>query len=187
MSETVAHETNMSQANGKRSLLTIVSIDALLFAIHLITYFIPAIRDATTGSSIVAAELLALIAVSEHALLFPIVAVLPAPNWGRYAGYGWLVIDIATDIMQLNNAPKAAYLTMRYGGHIAAAIWIASASWQAKGAFRVVGLILAIDLAIYSFIAFIPFTFVILIPSLILLPLWIVMIGRRIVVQGKKV
>jgi hypothetical protein len=184
MRETLTHETNKSQMNGKRSILIIAYIDALLFAIHLITYFIPAIRDAKVTSAPLASELLAIIAVAEHALLFPIVALLPAPNWAKHAGYGWLVIDIATDIMQLNNVAAATYLPMRYGGHIAAAIWIASASWQAKGAFRVIGLILAIDLAIYSFIAFIPFTFIILIPSLILLPLWIVLIGRRLSIEG---
>ena len=180
MHETVAHDTNMVQTNGKRRILTIAYIDAILFAIHLITYFIPAIRDAKVTNAPLAAELLALIAVAEHVLLFPIIALLPAPNWAKHAGYGWLVIDIATDIMQLNNVAAITYLPMRYGGHIAAAIWIASASWQAKGAFRVIGLILALDLAIYSFIAFIPFTFIMLIPSLILLPLWIVLIGRRL-------
>jgi len=151
---------------------------AILFAIHLVTYFIPAIRDATTTSSLFMAELLALLSVAEHLLLFPVVAALPAPRWARYAGYGWLVIDMATDIMQLNGAPKSTYLTLRYGGHISATLWIASASWQLKGVLRIIGWLLALDLVVYSFIAFIPFTFVVLIPSLVLLPLWFVLAGR---------
>lgn len=169
------YETKSSQQD---KVAYIAYAAAILFAIHLVTYLIPALRNATTGSSVVVAELLALLAVAEHALLFPVIAALPAPRWAKYAGYGWLVIDIATDIMQLNGAPQATYLSMRYGGHISAAIWIASVSWETKGAMRIIGLLLALDLAIYSFIAFSPLTFIILLPSLVLLPLWIVLGGR---------
>jgi len=95
---------------------------ALLFGIHLVTYFIPSIRDVTINSSVIEAEALALLAVAEHLILFPVVATLPAPNWGRAVGYGWLVLDIATDIMQLNGADKLTYLTLRYGANIAAAL-----------------------------------------------------------------
>lgn len=160
---------------------------AVLFAIHLITYFIAPVRDATTTSSPVVAELLALLAVAEHLLVFPVVAALPAPRWAKAAGYGWLVIDMATDIMQLNGTPKTTYLAMRYGGHISAALWIASASWEVKGAMRVIGWLLALDLALYSFIAFIPFTFVVLVPSLLLLPLWFWLVGRFLTREGQYV
>jgi hypothetical protein len=151
---------------------------AALFTIHLITYLIPGIRDATPTRLPVVTELVGIIGVAEHLLLFPVVAALPAPRWARAAGYGWLVIDMATDIMQLNGIDKSIYLSLRYGGHISAALWIASASWQAKGAMRVIGWLLALDLFIYSFIAFIPFTFIVLFPSLVLLPLWFVLVGR---------
>lgn len=159
---------------------------ALLFAIHLITYFIPSIRDVTTSSSVLGAEALALLAVAEHLILFPVITALPAPKWARAAGYGWLVLDIATDIMQLNGAVKVTYLSLRYGANIAAAIWIASASWQARSAMRVIGILVALDLAVYSFIAFIPFTFLVLIPSLILLPLWLVLVGRFLASEVKR-
>jgi hypothetical protein len=153
-------------------------IVAAIFTIHLITYLIPGIRDATPTSSAIVAELIGIVGVAEHLLLFPIVAALPAPRWARAAGYGWLVIDMATDIMQLNGVDKSIYLSLRYGGHISASLWIASASWQAKGTIRIVGWLLALDLFIYSFIAFIPFTFVVLFPSLVLLPVWFVLAGR---------
>jgi len=74
----------------------------ILFAIHLLTYFIPALRDVTTSNSVFGAEALALLAVAEHLILLPVIAALPAPKWARAVGYGWLVLDIATDIMQLN-------------------------------------------------------------------------------------
>jgi hypothetical protein len=153
---------------------------AILFFIHLITYFIPSLRNATTSSSVAVVEILAIIGVAEHLLLFPAVDALPAPRWAKAAGYGWLVIDMATEIMGLGGVAKVTYLSLRYGGHISAAIWITSASWQEKGALRIAGYLLALDLVVYSFIAFIPFTFIILIPSLILLPLWVVLVGRLI-------
>jgi hypothetical protein len=158
---------------------------AFLFAIHLVTYFIPAIRDVTTSSSVFGAEALALLAVAEHLVLFPVVAILPAPPWARAVGYGWLILDIATDIMQLNGAPKLIYLSLRYGANVAASLWIASASWQGKGALRVIGIIVALDLVTYSFIAFIPFTFLLLLPSLVLLPLWFVLVGRFLAEQDR--
>ena len=165
-------------------LARIVYIDAVLFAIHLITYFIPAIRNATYRNSLPLAEFDALLAVAEHLLLFPIVAALPAPRWGKAAGYGWLVVDMATDIMQLNGVPALIYLTLRYGGHISSALWAASASWQARGALRVVGLLYALDLTMFSFMAFVPLSFVVLLPSLVLLPLWLVLIGRLLARHG---
>lgn len=169
------NETKLSQWT-----VTAAYAAAILFAIHLVTYFIAPLRDATTTSSPIVAELLALLAVAEHLLVFPVVAALPAPRWAKAAGYGWLVIDMATDIMQLNGTPQTTYLAMRYGGHISAALWITSASWQVKGAMRVIGVLVALDLTIYSFIAFLPFTFVILVPSLVLLPLWLWLAGRLI-------
>ena len=167
------NETNISQWT-----VTAAYAAAILFAIHLVTYVIAPIRDATPTSSPIVAELLGLLGVAEHLLLFPVVAALPAPRWARAAGYGWLVIDTATDIMQLNGVVKLTYLSLCYGGHIAAAMWIASASWQTKGAMRIIGWFVALDLALYSFIAFVPFTFVVLLPSLVLLPLWLWLVGR---------
>jgi hypothetical protein len=156
---------------------------AILFAIHLLTSFIPALRDVTTTSSVIGAELLALLAVAEHLILFPVVAALPAPRWAKTGGYGWLVLDIATDMMRLNGVVKLTYLTLRHGANVAAALWIASTSWQTKGAMRVIGWLVALDLFVSSFIAFIPFTFVILLPSLVLLPMWFVLVGR-LLAQG---
>lgn len=173
-----ASTTSTNRATGA---VTAAYLAAALFFIHLITYFIPALRDITVRDSAPLAELLAVLAVAEHLLVFPVIAALRASNWARHAGYGWLVIDMATDIMQLNGVAKPLYLGLRYGGHISAALWIASASLQERGLIRIVGLFVALDLALYSFIApLFAFSFVVLIPSLVLLPLWFVLAGRRI-------
>lgn len=179
-------DTSITSTRRPAGAATAAYLAAALFFIHLITYFIPALRDITVDGSAAIAELLAAIAVAEHLLVFPVVAALRAPNWARHAGYGWLVIDIATDIMQLNGVAKPVYLGLRYGGHISAAVWIASASWHEKGLIRIVGLFVALDLAIYSFIApLFAFSFVVLIPSLVLLPLWFVLAGRRIALNAE--
>ena len=159
-----------------RSRLALVAYGvAALFAARLPSfYFLP-----QSSASLLVRELSALLGVAPHLLLFAVIAALPAPVWAKSAGYGWLAIDMTTDVMALNGVADATFLPMRYGGHIAAALWIATASWQARGATRGVGLLLALDLGIYSFIA--PFvSFVALLPSIILLPTWFVLVARAI-------
>ncbi|MGI8913092.1 MAG: hypothetical protein ACR2JY_04760 [Chloroflexota bacterium] len=151
---------------------------AVLFAVSLARFFfIP--RLGLPAQSVLLAELNAgLLPIAAHLLLFPLVAALPAPSWARAAGYGWLVIDMASDIMALNSVPDATYLPLRYGGHVAAALWIAAAGWQAKGALRIVGLLLAINLGGYSLIPHA--SYLLLLPTGPLLPIWFVLAGRRL-------
>jgi hypothetical protein len=110
--------------------------------------------------------------------LFPVVAAAPAPPWARAAGYGWLVVDIATDVMALQGVPDALYLPLRYGGHVSAALWIAAASWRLGGAARGVGLLLALTLGGYSFVPHAPVGW--LGPAGVLLPVWLVLVGRAL-------
>lgn len=155
-------------------------VAAVIFFVHISLYFVPsvpALRHTISGT-LAFAEADAMLGVLEHLLLFPVIAALPAPIWAKQAGYGWLVIDMATDIMQLNGAPVVVFLTLRYGAHIASALWAAAASWQMRGALRVVGLLYAADLVIFSFVAFVRLSFVILLPSLVLLPVWLILVGR---------
>lgn len=173
-------------ANRSSSAATAAYLASALFAIHLITYLIPVLRDATGLTAPFIAEPLTILAVAEHLCVFPVITALAAPDWARIAGYGWLVVDIASDIMQLNGTPRESYLPLRYGGHISAALWILLVSLNTRGAMRIIGILLALDLAIYSFIAFIPLAFLLLLPSLILLPLWLAMAGR-LLAQAKTV
>ncbi len=150
----------------------------VVFAVSLARFFfIP--RLGLPSNSIIVAELNGgLLPVVAHLLLFPVVAALPAPPWARAAGYGWLVIDIMTDIMALNGVADTIYLPMRYGGHVSAALWIALASWQARGWTRIVGLVLALNLGGYSFIPNGPVA--LLIPTGPLLPIWFALVGYRL-------
>lgn len=154
---------------------------ATLFAAHLATYFMPAIRDVTLTTSTTLAIALAVLAVAQHLVVFPVVGALPAPWWARAAAYVWLVLDMGTDLLQLGGAPKSLYLVLRLGVNLLAALWIASASWRARGGMRWLGVFVAADFACYSFVGLLsPLAFLVALPSLVLLPLWFVLAGRRI-------
>lgn len=58
---------------------------AIFFALHLTTYFVPSIRDATLSSAAVIAGLLAVLALAQRLVVFPVVAALPAPRWAKLA------------------------------------------------------------------------------------------------------
>ena len=154
---------------------------AILFALHLATYFVPSIRDATLSSAAFLAGLLAVLALAQHLVVFPIVAALPAPRWAKLAGYTWLVTDMLTDLLQLGGAPKSVYLVVRLVINLVAALWIATASWHATGAIRGIGVFVALDFACYSCLILLsPLAFLVALPSLVLLPAWFLLIGRRL-------
>jgi hypothetical protein len=177
----------MEQRNTSR-IATIAYIAAAVFFVRLLTFIVPGLSNssaanASAGTALVA-ELICILGLIPHLLLFPVVDALPAPRWAKAAGYGWLVIDMATDIMQLNGVNSTIYLSLKYGGHISCAIWFAAASWQAFGARRVIGLITAIDLFAFSLLN--PLSrlmFLLLIPLIILQPLWIALSGRALARQ----
>lgn len=154
-------------------------IAAGLFTIRFIFFFLPYLSFVPHGIAGLEQDGTisgALLGNAEHLVLFPVVAALPAPRWAKAAGYGWLVVDMATDIMALQGVPPLIYLALRYGDHVSSALWAASASWQGRGALRVLGLLYALDIALYSYIP--RGSFFILIPSAFLLPAWLILVGR---------
>lgn len=174
-----------SQASRPTAAIYAAYAAAIFFALHLATYFVPSMRDATLSTSALLAGLLALLAVAQHLVVFPVVAALPAPRWAQVAGYTWLVVDTATDILQLGGASKSVYLVLRLAINVVAALWIASASLQAHGAMRGIGVFVALDVACYSFVALLsPLAFLVSLPSLVLLPVWFALAGRRIARVG---
>jgi hypothetical protein len=154
---------------------------AVLFALHLMTYLIPGIRGATLATGVAVAVPLAVLAVAQHLVVFPVVATLTAPRWARTAAYIWLVIDMLTDLVQLAGAPQSVYLAVRLAANVLAALWIAAASKRERGALRGIGWFVALDTAAYSCLGFFfAWAFVVTLPSLILLPVWFALVGRRL-------
>lgn len=156
-------------------------IAAILFAAHLFSYFVPAVRDSSLRASPAIAISLAVLAVAQHAVVFPVAAALPAPTWARSAAYAWLIGDIVSDLMQLAGSPTSQYLTLRLFVNVLAAIWIIAASWSAPLAMRIIGIFVAVDLVSYSLTApFSKMAFLVALPSLVFLPVWFALVARRL-------
>ncbi|WP_157507081.1 hypothetical protein [Ktedonobacter racemifer] len=181
MMNTYVEQPEAVAGKTRRVVGRVAYISAGLWIVRLLAFFVPALRDASPSGAPLLSELFCVLGIATHMTLLPVVDALPGPRWGKAAGYGWIAIDMATEIMQLNGVPHATYIALKYGGHISAAVWFATASWRQKGTMRVVGLLLALVLGGYSFVApFDPTHFIGLLPSLVLIPTWIILAGREI-------
>src|SRR4029077_6622691 len=93
------------------------------------------------------------VAVAFHVVLFPVVAELTSASWAKAGGYGWLILDIAANVMQLNGIDPHISEGLRYGAHIPAIIWIITSSLKGSKPMMFVGILQAIIMGTYSFIA----------------------------------
>ena len=153
----------------------------VLFALHFITYFIPSLSNASFATAAGPALVVAILALAQHGVVFPVAAALPAPGWARTSAYVWLVGDMVSDLMQLAGSPKTEYLALRLIVNVLAAFWFMAASWRAPMAMRIIGIFVGWDLIAYSLSA--PFwisAFVLSLPSLILVPAWFALVGRQL-------
>ena len=117
-----------------------------------------------------------IVAVAFHVVLFPVVSILPSTDWARAAGYGWLTLDIAANIMQLNGVDEHITSALRYGAHIPAIIWILTSSLKGNRPIQIVGLLQALVMGSYSFLApWVPMWY--LYPAMILLIIWLILLG----------
>lgn len=120
--------------------------------------FLPAIIFVPTISSEVAlpgTSIGPIFGVFFHLAALFFVSRVPAPQWAKAAGFGWLALDVAVavGIMDVNGVPENIFMPMRLGGHVLAATWIIAVSLLSRPiAFRVVGLVTAALLALYSFL-----------------------------------
>jgi hypothetical protein len=120
-----------------------------------------------------------IVGVAFHVVLFPVVAALPSNDWARAAGYGWLGLDIASNIMLLNGVDENICTALRYGAHIPAIIWIIVGSIQADRLMQIVGILQALVMGSYSFVA--PWApKEMLYPAIILLIIWLILAGRSL-------
>ena len=58
------------------------------------------------------------VGIFYHLAVFLLVFKLPAPEWARAAGYGWLLLDVAAGILRINQVQPAIAQHVRLGGHI---------------------------------------------------------------------
>ncbi len=107
-----------------------------------------------------------------HLAVFLLVPRLPAPEWAKAAGCGWLVLDVTTSVLTLNNVPHNVADPFRLGGHIFAGIWIATASISGSVPIKLFGLITGLWLFAFSFVSpFVPMT--LLAPASLSMLVWL--------------
>jgi len=86
-----------------------------------------------------------------HLAMFLLVFKLPAPEWAKAAGYGWLLLDVAAGALMINHVPRTIAGNMRLGGHIFAGIWFVMASLQGSFAAKLAGVPAGLFLFAYTF------------------------------------
>lgn len=116
-----------------------------------------------------------------HLAVFLLVFRLPAPEWAKAAGYGWLLLDVAAGTLQINQVQisqvqPAIAQHVRLGGHIFAGIWIVMASLQGSLAAKLAGLPAGAILFAYTFASpFLPTVW--LSPASILVLAWLAILA----------
>lgn len=87
-----------------------------------------------------------------HIAAFLVVARMPAPEWAKAAGYGWLVLDVLCGVMIVNDVPYSIAWPVRLGGHVLAGLWLVPVSLLCAPLYlRIVGVVTGLWLAAYSF------------------------------------
>lgn len=111
-----------------------------------------------------------------HLAMFLLVARLEAPDWAKAAGYGWLVLDVMTGVLTLNDVPHSIADFVRLGGHVFAGIWIATASLSGSRPVKVTGVVTGLWLSAFTFLSpFLPMKA--LGPASIVLLAWLAIIA----------
>jgi hypothetical protein len=119
------------------------------------------------------------VGAASHLVLLPVVAAMPAPEWARAAGYGWLVIDTMLNVAAVNGLDPGIAGALRLGGHASSALWMATAAQNSRGAVRIIGWPLAIVLMFHAFASpWLPMW--VIFPPFVTIPIWLVCIGRSL-------
>ena len=113
-----------------------------------------------------------------HLAVFMLGAKLPAPEWARAAGYGWLLLDVMTGVLALNHVPPSISMYVRLSGHIFAGIWVMTSSLSGSRSMKYVGIVTGAWISSYTF--FSPFVSMkILGPDSVLFLVWLVTIALQ--------
>jgi hypothetical protein len=116
------------------------------------------------------------VSIFYHLAVFVLVFKLPAPEWAKAAGYGWLFLDVAAGTLGINQVQPAIAQDVRLGGHIFAGIWIVIASLQGSLVAKLVGLPTGVILFAYTFASpFLPTVW--LSPAAIFMLVWLAILA----------
>jgi VIT1/CCC1 family predicted Fe2+/Mn2+ transporter len=87
-----------------------------------------------------------------HLALAPVIAILPAIEWVRMAGYIWIFSDAVIDVASINKLSEENVWSLRMGVHIPAAVWIVGSSAKLSTLPMAVGIILGVLLGIHAIV-----------------------------------
>lgn len=103
-----------------------------------------------------------------HLSMYFFIMKLPTPKWGKQAGTYWIILDVLSGLLYLNNFYgisgdlSLGIITMsltlpnviRYAAHIFEGIWLISSSLTTSNkVIRICGLLAGLLIMIYSFIS----------------------------------
>ncbi len=111
-----------------------------------------------------------------HVLIFFLVPKLEAPDVAKFAGYGWLFLDVCAGVISLGGHSPELSSSIRLAGHIFAGIWIIGVSHGGPNKFKGLGYVLGAWLAGFTLIS--PFISRMWLASgLVLMITWLIMIA----------
>lgn len=157
--------TTPAQENLLPSARFLAGLAAILFIPIVVCFFLPAVPAWADYPGII-----------FHLAIFGLVSRMPAPEWGRAAGYGWLVVDTTVGVMTMHGIGEEIFAPIRFGGHIFAGIWIVSASVGGSRLLQILGVISGLYLGGFTFVStFLPMQA--LAPASILVTVWLAIIA----------
>lgn len=88
-----------------------------------------------------------------HLSMLFIVSRMPAPDWARAAGFGWLTLDVLCGAMLINAVPYEIAWPVRLGGHVLGGVWLITASILCGSKMaRFLGVFTGLWLGLYTFV-----------------------------------
>ncbi|AXC09971.1 hypothetical protein ACPOL_0600 [Acidisarcina polymorpha] len=82
--------------------------------------------------------------------MYALVAKLPAAEWAKAAGYGWLTLDIMAGVLVINRVPRTIADPVRLAGHVFAGLWFITVSLDGSAPLRILGALAGILLFGYT-------------------------------------
>lgn len=122
-----------------------------LFALAIAASIVLAPPDGFTGAPPFATVVPAVLFILFHLCMLPVIAELRAPLWAAGSGYAWVAVDNMLEVMALFGIGAELIIPMRWGIHLAFAVWVIGASLALRGFARWLGVAVTLLLVATTF------------------------------------